>query len=155
VKREQWKPIEGFPTYRISTRGRVRRKYKSKAGFKELQPWMNATGWVVNLYDKDRQRFTRRVGDLVARHFIRPVGGVDLEFIDGDITNCNLENLAWKQPALPNKKKLPDHLVRYIRTILESPLGGKVGIMTELAERYEVGVDAISKIRKAQRRRDA
>jgi hypothetical protein len=147
MKRERWKELEGFPGYRISDRGRVRRKFKSRRGFKDLQPWENATGWVVNLYTKEKKRYTRRVGDLVARNFLLPYDGKDLEFIDGDIRNCVLSNLAWKDRGdLGPSQKLPDHLINYIYTIRETPLGDVIGIQTQLAEKYNVSIGQISRI---------
>jgi len=107
---EIWKPVEGFEGYyEVSNTGKVRsvpreiqlkgsrqgekRVYKGK----EMQPLMSQGHLNIHL-QKCGERKNISLGLLVAQHFLegfKDSGKNRVKYIDGDSTNCNVENLTF------------------------------------------------------------
>lgn len=94
---EKWRVIEEFPHYLISTHGRVRHQNRVEA----RKITINDRGFpIVVLFGADsKTRYLRQVNKLVADAFLPPSNereATSVWHIDGDLTNCRLENLMWE-----------------------------------------------------------
>lgn len=94
---EEWREIEEFPHYRISSYGRVKHYDRNEA----RKPAINDKGFpIVVLYGRDsKTRYLRQINKLVATAFLSPPIFDDMTsvwHIDGDLTNCHVENLRWE-----------------------------------------------------------
>ena len=93
-RNEWWEPIEGYPEYWVSTRGRIA---STLSGWKILKQSNNkATGYLqVNLHRGGVNK-TFRVHKLVARAFKGPAPeGFEVDHIDGNKHNCDAGNLQF------------------------------------------------------------
>jgi len=93
---ELWKPIKGFPFYRISNLGRV---YNDRTDSIMSQSLSNYDRLKISLQDQDKRRYTRAIAMLVAEHFVKkPKTGIcDFVIIlDQDPLNVAAYNLAWR-----------------------------------------------------------
>lgn len=91
---EQWKTIPEFPSYGVSTFGRV---VNDETG-REMIPHMNQSG-VVNVgLTKNRIQHRRSLALLVAEAFLeKPTPNFDTPIhLDGDAYNNRVENLMWR-----------------------------------------------------------
>jgi len=91
---ERWHPIIGFRSYSISDRGQVHSERHGGV----LSLTQNAHGVVkVNLF-RDKKMYTKSVRLLVAQAFLDdPNPECDTPInLDGDPTNNNYFNLAWR-----------------------------------------------------------
>jgi len=116
---EEWRPIDHFPGYSVSTFGRVR---------------TDKTGWFlalnVNQYGvyqvglmRDGTQYHRSVPLLVAKAFLEPISGpFDTPInLDGDRSNNHVDNLAWRprwfaikynrQFRYPYDNPIPTHII--------------------------------------------
>lgn len=108
---EVWRPVEAFPDYEVSSRGRVRswRGWGGKrlAAPRLLRPVLNHDGYpVVSLVGTDgrRQRFVHR---LVASAFIGPVPiSRCVAHGNGIRTDARVENLRYATAAENEADKL-------------------------------------------------
>ena len=92
---EQWRAIEDFPEYEVSSWGRVRSN--KFGGERILRPSTSNPGGYrrVTLSKNDTQK-TFKISRLLAESFIpNPEGLPDLDHIDRNVTNDRLENLRW------------------------------------------------------------
>lgn len=92
---ERWRTIQEFPAYEISNRGEV---YNTKRR-QEMRTSVNNFGHVkITLTDYDGRRYTRSVAMLVATAFVEPPNILcdHLVVLDGDFTNVQADNLAWR-----------------------------------------------------------
>ena len=94
---EIWRVVEGFPSYSVSNRGRVRRTARARgtpAGI--LKNSRDRNGYaVVNLH-QDRKQTKVYVHRLVARAFLGPQpNGMHVAHWDGDGMNADASNLRW------------------------------------------------------------
>lgn len=89
---EEWKQIEDFPMYEVSTEGRIKSHYSGKI----LKPQSNWNGYLmVNLY-KDGKMTSKRIHRLVAIAFIpNPDNLPCIDHISGCKTNNRASNLRW------------------------------------------------------------
>ena len=88
---EQWRTIDGFPNYMISSCGRV----MNITTFKVLKPWLCKDYLFVNLYS-NAEVSTKTIHRLVAKAFILNL--TDLPCVDHQDRNClnnHLSNLRW------------------------------------------------------------
>jgi len=90
-----WKPIKEFPGYSISNMGRVRNDDTDR--IMALQ--RNPHGIVhVGLW-KDGKQYKRSVAVLVCEAFLPPPTPPTFDtpiHLDGDKTNCRIDNLMWR-----------------------------------------------------------
>lgn len=95
---EVWKPIEDFPDYQISSFGNIIHMDRPDTLRKVS---LNHKGFpTLVLFHKEHpgSRYLRQVNQLVAEAFLGPptVKLNSVWHIDGDLTNCNVENLKWE-----------------------------------------------------------
>lgn len=94
---EQWAHIEGYDSYAVSNLGRVCNVRRDEI----LSPSINRQGIAkVGLFDRSTRTTTSRsIATLVAAAFLeeddRPEFDTPIQ-LDGDRTNCNVENLMWR-----------------------------------------------------------
>lgn len=92
---EEWKDIVGFEgLYKISNYGRVFMVKKGR--MKTVSTKHNPSGsktMLTSLYRKGGTRETIQIHRAVYMHFKGAIMGM-IEFIDGDYTNCRIDNLV-------------------------------------------------------------
>lgn len=116
---EQWKPVKGYEgLYEVSNLGRVKslpRRTKSELTHPRAVPGRimsaskNKHCSTVNLC-KDGESCARAISHLVQEAFDRPAPSENhvARHLDGDNSNCRLDNLAWvskSQMCLEAKRK--------------------------------------------------
>lgn len=89
---EDWKTIEGYPNYEISTGGRVRNRSTGRIRASSD----DSRGYpAVSLWAQGRPH-TKNVHRLVAETFIpNPDGKTTVNHIDGNKRNNHISNLEW------------------------------------------------------------
>jgi hypothetical protein len=96
---EEWRQVDGFPAYEVSTLGRVRSWHKISEG-RVLTGGRDRNGYRQLVLMQDGHRKIGRVCRLVAIAFIgTPPDGHEIRHLDGDNTNDDVRNLAWGTPA--------------------------------------------------------
>lgn len=91
---EEWSKIPGFSLYSVSSYGRIRNDVSDRI----LELNQNQTGVLhVGLWRNDKQHH-RSVPLMVARAFVeKPYPQFDTPInLNGDRTDCRVENLAWR-----------------------------------------------------------
>lgn len=90
---ERWKPVQLYPSYMISTYGRV----KNERTGKSLKPVKMKNGYLtVNLYDKNGKHKNNYVHRLVAKAFIKNKNEyTEINHIDENKENNKVNNLEW------------------------------------------------------------
>jgi len=90
---EEWKDVEGYTGYQVSTMGRVKSFRKNNP--KIMKPAMNNAGSLrVRLCDPDKYHMIYR---LVANAFLpQEDRGKHVHFIDGNRHNVTVENLRYE-----------------------------------------------------------
>ena len=94
LKWEEWKPIEWFDGYSVSSMGRVR---NDKTG-RILETNLNQYDTLFVGLMRDGTQHHRGVAKMVAQAFIPlPYSTFDTPInLNGDRTDCRVENLAWR-----------------------------------------------------------
>ena len=89
---ETWKQIDGFDNYEVSDHGRIRNKTTNN-----LPKAYDSGGRMsVTLYNSSRQRFGKRLHNLVAQAFVpNPERKECVHNMNCDVTNCRADNLFW------------------------------------------------------------
>ena len=89
-----WVPVDGFPGYSINPLGQVSRDSSGRL----LVPRYNQYGVPYVGLMRDWQQCIRSLPRLVARAFLqRPSNIFDTPVqIDGNRSNCNVDNLMWR-----------------------------------------------------------
>ena len=101
---EEWKDIEGFEGYKVSTLGKVK-------GIKrdELKGAYTTQGYKTVLLAKNNKYFRKLVHRLVAEAFLsNPENKEFVDHINRDITNNSIDNLRWAtrtENCLNNKNR--------------------------------------------------
>lgn len=110
----EWVPIEGFPGYSVSPLGQVRKDstVTGKTLSRPLQTRFNQYGVPYVGMMRNGRQVTRSLPRLVAAAFIpQPNAIFDTPInLDGDRTNCEVTNLAWRPRW---------HAVRYVNQFEE------------------------------------
>ena len=98
---EEWRTIESFPWHSVSNEGRVRNE--KTGNMLKVPSGQNGTQNVsLNALGKG---YTRCVALLVANAFIpNPTNATQVDFIDGDKTNCHVDNLKWHERVKDKRK---------------------------------------------------
>lgn len=101
----EYKPIDGFPRYRISSDGRVQSRWRPGTDqwsqqWNDLRPSRDHKGYLgLTLCNEDGHKKVR-VHRLVAVAFLpNPENLPCVRHIDGDPSNNHVENLAWSTYA--------------------------------------------------------
>lgn len=96
---EEWRTIHGFPRHRVSNEGRVR-----MGTGRIVRPYYHSDGTkMIRLYTTSVN--PRSVALLVANAFIpNPTNATRVDFIDGDKTNCRVDNLKWHENVSKKRK---------------------------------------------------
>jgi hypothetical protein len=94
---EEWRPIDEFPHYIVSSHGRVR--HTTRTDVRTIT--INERGFPVILLSSatSPSRYLRQVNKLVAVTFLpEPFYAQDTSIWhkDGDLTNCHADNLMWE-----------------------------------------------------------
>ena len=113
------RPLKDFPGYYITREGEILKEVKS-GKFKKIQGFATKKNeWRVNLKGNDGKYTTKQLHTLVYSHFkldnhdMNDIGYFQrldnkLVFLDGDFSNCRLDNLITvkelKEFYLKNKK---------------------------------------------------
>lgn len=129
---ERWRNIHGFPTYRVSDKGRVSRVIDGKRRI--LHPSVNDTGYMrVNLY-RDKQPHPKNVHRLVAEEFIpNPNHLEQVNHINSNRSDNRVENLEW----CTNKQNMI-HAYKYNRDSVRSCIRDTVPIrVVETGDEFE------------------
>lgn len=95
---EEWKTIQDFPHYQVSSYGRI--KHKGRAAVRTVKT--NERGFPVVLLSSASSptRYLRQINKLVAKEFLPKPAYADSTSVwhkDGDLTNCHYGNLMWER----------------------------------------------------------
>ena len=91
---EEWKIIDGFPDYKISTLGNI--MSKKWGDWRKLNPCPNKKGYMYVSLNKNTKRFRRRVQRLVAIAFLPNYYGLpQVDHKDRNKQNNSIYNLRW------------------------------------------------------------
>lgn len=95
---EEWREIEGFPNYRISSNGRIKSLNYNKTGCEKIltSHRLNNGYLGINLYDSSRKSCNLLIHRLVAMAFIpNPNGYKIINHKDESRDNNSIGNLEW------------------------------------------------------------
>lgn len=89
---EQWKKIDGWERYEVSTKGNIRNTQTGRI----LKVRPDKEGYKIVTFSVDCVRTTQKVHRLVAKAFlINEPGKTQVNHKDGNKTNNEVENLEW------------------------------------------------------------
>lgn len=104
---EQWKPILGYESYEISTKGRIRVYAKSYHSFYLKKPWLSKDGYVrvtITKNDSTHKQKTLLLHRLVAQTFIPHNSSLTVvNHKNGNKEDNAVDNLEWVTPSDNNK----------------------------------------------------
>jgi hypothetical protein len=106
---EEWRPIEGWPHYEVSSLGRIKRMIgKNRSVARVYTPKISKRKIFSTHLSHAGRRASVDVHILVATAFIgtKPDGGHKVVFVDGNRNNLRVENLAWRSGS---KRPAPCH----------------------------------------------
>ncbi len=100
---ENWKNIDGFPGYQVSSNGNVRCFRNSHGEITDkprfLNPLLNKDDYYyVDLYTMEHKQVHKRIHRLVAEAFIGKQDGMVVNHIDGNKHNNQVDNIEWVTP---------------------------------------------------------
>lgn len=88
---EIWKPIQNFPSYNVSSEGRIMNVKTQRI----LIPSINDKGQYQACLSKNNVRYNIRIHRVVAETFLGENPDMDVIHKDGDRLNNRVENLEW------------------------------------------------------------
>lgn len=119
---EIWRDIDGFENYQISNLGRIKSKERivsnsCRAYVKKeeiLKTHIMKSGYLaIVLRDKEQKKHLLKIHRLIAEIFIpNPNNYTQVNHIDGDKTNCDIENLEWSTPQQNTRHAMKNGLRR-------------------------------------------
>lgn len=131
MKKEEWRKIDGFPNYEVSSNGRVRNIVKGN----ELRQYPNHKGYLIVYLGR---RKTISVHRLVTSAFIpNPEGKPQVNHINGIQSDNRVENLEWC--TCKENMNNPNTLYRNTQKIVRLDANGKLKnlyLSVRDAERY-------------------
>ena len=111
---EEWKEIEEFPAYSVSTLGRVKNKHGNI-----LTGTPRPDGYMSLLLSREGKSNRRLLHRLVALAFIpNPEGKAYIDHINQDKSDNSIPNLRWathSENMLNRKKEHPDYITKEVR----------------------------------------
>jgi len=95
---EEWRTIDEFPHYQVSSYGRVR--HTGRIEPRKIS--VNERGFPIILLSSRTSptRYLRQINTLVAKAFLPQSRYADMNTVwhkDGDLENCHYENLMWER----------------------------------------------------------
>lgn len=107
---EEWRIIEAFPDYSVSSHGRVKRTTPNRYGLisdRALVPVLGNHGYLVVSLHRDTHQSAKTIHTLVchAFHGPKPSRKHQAAHFDGNKRNNFSTNLAWKTPSENNMDK--------------------------------------------------
>lgn len=95
---EEWKQIDGYQDYEVSSLGRVRSLKFGKERI--LKPRKNTDGYFCIVTCMNGKESSHRIHRLVASAFLpNPNNHLQVDHINRDITNNQIDNLRWVTPS--------------------------------------------------------
>lgn len=90
MKSEIWRECKEFPSYEVSSEGKIR----SKSHKKNLKPWPS-NGYMYVSISLKKTRITKLVHRLVAKEFVDGNHSLEVNHKDGNKSNNHPSNLEW------------------------------------------------------------
>jgi NUMOD4 motif/HNH endonuclease len=165
---EEWRPVEGWPDYEVSSRGRVRRATDAWAGKGAgyikyprghlMRAFLSTRGYLtINLRRPDGRRTKALISRLVCEAFNGPASTPRHQAAhwDGNETNNIPTNLRWatcgenhsdKLRHGTYRRKLSEAEVRQIKTLLASG-----ALPVEMAARFDIARTTVHDINNGRR----
>lgn len=115
---EEWRIIDRFPDYSVSSHGRVKRTTPNRYGLishRPLMPVLGNHGYLTVSLHKETQQFCKTIHSIVCHvfHGQKPSAKHHAAHIDGNKQNNLASNLAWKTPS---QNSMDQHLHGTMRT---------------------------------------
>lgn len=162
---EQWKDIQGYPGYQISSFGNVRsltRTIKRTNGFmtvtgKQLNLMDNGVGYKFISFGQGKNRICLYAHRLVAMHFLPMIDGKDqVNHKNGKPADNRVENLEWCTRSENMQHAYATGLAHQYersgtknpaaRIVLDMATGIFYDTMKEAAELYNLSVSYLSQM---------
>lgn len=119
---EEWRAVEGFPLYEVSTLGHVRNAHTMRLLTQRYPPYTGKRKrdnyhHVLLHRSGEAKRHTRTVHGLVARAFLRapPRHEFSINHLNGCKSDNRLENLEWASPSAQRRHALAEGLAAPFR----------------------------------------
>lgn len=133
----RWRRIDEFPNYEVSEDGRVRNADTAHV----MVLTRNQQGVIQVGLMKDRQQYKRGVALLVARAFLPPPPTSAFNTpinLDGDRSNCHVDNLAWRPRwfAIKYHQQFHNDLRGFTEPIVDINTGERFKNSWEAATKY-------------------
>ncbi len=100
-KEEEWKTVEEFGEYQVSSKGRVRKWFRGNWRYPTLPKASHGASRKVTFIE-DGVTYGRMLGKLVYETFLGVETKQDIVYLDSDKENCSLENLVTLDELLEN-----------------------------------------------------